>query len=208
MRFLSFVLFLTVSLLVVGAAAQAAEPLGTVERLQGTANATRAAAVLPLTEGTALERGDVLRTDVGARLRVSLRDGSVLTLGEEAELTLNDAVVPTESSPDGPFMDLISGAFRLVAAKVNQGEDRVVRTPVATIGIRGTDFWGGSLTTQMDVLVLEGAVAVTTQGGEVLLDDPGEGTHVPAADAPPEPVGRWGDAMVARAFATVTFEGE
>lgn len=203
MRLLPLVLILFCAL-----PASAAERLGEVVRVQGAAEAARGGAVVALAEGTAVERGDVLRTGDGARLRVTLRDGSLLTLGERAEMVLNDAVVPAEVSRNGPFLELVSGAFRLVAARVAEDEPRVVRTPVATIGIRGTDFWGGSLDYPLDVLVLEGAVAVTTAGGTVLLDEPGEGTHVPGPDAPPGPAGRWAEPMVARAVATVTFDGE
>lgn len=191
--------------------ADAAESLGTVGRLQGQAEAERAATVFALSEGESLRRGDLLRTGDGARLRVDLSDGSVLTLGERAELRLNDVVVPeAPAGDDGPFMELLSGAFRLVAAKISdsQAADRRVRTPVATIGIRGTDFWGGPLEGALDVLLLEGSVAVSTPQGSALLAAPGEGVVVPAEGAAPEPVRRWGQDKVDRAVATVTFEGD
>lgn len=186
----------------------AADPLGTVGRVQGQVEAVRAAQVLPLAVGDAVRRADLLRTGARARLQVDLVDGSVLTLGAEAVLQLNDVVVP-EAPADGPFMDLLSGAFRLVAAKVSDARaaDRRIRTPAATIGIRGTDVWGGPLDGALDVLVLEGAVAVSTPAGETLLG-PGQGTVVATAGAAPGPAVFWDEEKVGRAVATIRFAGD
>jgi hypothetical protein len=77
---------------------------------------------------------------------------------------------------------------------------------VATIGVRGTDFWGGfGLSDQgLDVLMLEGrGVYVQSEVGIVELDKPGLGTTVMPAEAP-APAKAWGDAKRARALATIT----
>jgi hypothetical protein len=69
-------------------------PVGTVEALVGTAVVTRRATgeALPLTVGVELFEADRVRTEVGARLRLRLRDGSVLTCGEATGLILEEAV--------------------------------------------------------------------------------------------------------------------
>ena len=69
-------------------------PLGTVEALVGTAVVTRQATgeALPLTVGAELFEADRVRTYVGARLRLRLRDGSVLTCGEATGLILDPAL--------------------------------------------------------------------------------------------------------------------
>jgi hypothetical protein len=82
-----------------------------------------------------------------------------------------------------------------------------VTTPVATIGIRGTDFWGGPIDEQaLGVFLIEGAVSVSNAAGEAILDQPGQGTNIGAPGAAPGPVTIWPQDKVDRAFATVTFQ--
>ena len=40
-------------------------------------------------------------------------------------------------------------------------------TPVADIGVRGTEFWGGPINAKYGVLLLEGEVTVSNQAGSV-----------------------------------------
>jgi len=57
----------------------------------------------------------------------------------------------------------------------------------------------------MDVFLIEGGVTVTTPGGTVVLDQPGQGTSVTAAgQAPAVPV-FWPSKLKEQAFATVSF---
>jgi len=90
------------------------------------------------------------------------------------------------------------------AAQTHRKEDWVITTPVATIGIRGTDFFGGPLDGALDIMVLSGLVEVSTEGGQVLLE-PRYGTVVSEpARAPSTPI-IWGAAKVQRAFSMVDF---
>jgi hypothetical protein len=84
--------------------------------------------------------------------------------------------------------------------------DVTVTTPVATVGIRGTDFWGGPIDDQFGVLLIEGAVSVSNAAGEQVLDTPGEGTNIAAPGAAPGEITFWPQDKVTRAFATVTFQ--
>jgi hypothetical protein len=82
-----------------------------------------------------------------------------------------------------------------------------VRTAVATIGVRGTDFWGGYGLTEngLDVLMLEGkGVYVQTEAGTVELDKAGLGTTVVAGGAPSASKGLGRRQKVQRAVATIT----
>ncbi len=102
---------------------------------------------------------------------------------------------------------MTAGAFRFVSGKLAglASDDMTVRTPSATIGIRGTDFWGGDIDASYGVFLFSGRVVVTTLGGAAVLDRPGTGTSVTDAAAAPGPVVTWPQAKVARAAATVTF---
>jgi len=102
----------------------------------------------------------------------------------------------------------VAGAFRFVSGQVSKlaRSDVNVTTPVATLGIRGTEFWGGPIDDQaLGVFLVEGAVRVSNARGMRTLRRPGEGTNIAARGRAPGPVTIWPQAKVDRALATVTF---
>jgi len=80
-------------------------------------------------------------------------------------------------------------------------------TPRSNIGVRGTDFWGGSLHEgAIDIALLEGehVLVVSNEFGSVEIITPGFGTTVYEGQAPSEPV-LWPEDMVAKAVATISY---
>ncbi|MBM3512733.1 MAG: FecR domain-containing protein [Alphaproteobacteria bacterium] len=100
-----------------------------------------------------------------------------------------------------------AGAFLTKTGAVGKAnpEDVAVRTPVVTIGIRGTQFWGGRLERDFEVLVLEGRVVVTNAAGPVELG-PNQTTAVIDANTAPAAASVMPDDRRTRAFATVQFQ--
>lgn len=175
--------------------------LGTISRIQGEARAAYGPDERNLLVGDSIYQNDTLRTGEDSRLLVRLTDGSDLTLGAKAGMLVSDVI----ASPDqdrGPVMSLLNGVFALAAVKTKGAE---IKTPVATIGIRGTKLWGGPLSGALDVLLLEGKIDVTTPQGSVTLDQAGQGTVISAAGQAPGAVGMWPESKVAKAVETVTF---
>ena len=83
----------------------------------------------------------------------------------------------------------------------------VVQTDTATIGIRGTTFWGGSLDGEFEVALLDGkGVYVETKAGRVDLTVKGDGTLIRDADTAPTPPSAWPQNKVDQALATVDFK--
>ena len=96
------------------------------------------------------------------------------------------------------------GALRFISATNKRANTQVVvRTPVAEIGIRGTDFWTGPIDGPFGVLLLDGAVTVSNPAGVVVLDQPGEGTNIAGPGSAPGPVTQWPQQKVDRALAAV-----
>lgn len=196
------------------AASARAEPAGIVTRLQGMAEAGPAGQFTPLGLGSPVEIGWELRTGEGARLEIRFADDTRLTLGENT-LMIVDAFVyrPMLLSGDVSF-GYVKGAFLVVSGGIASlpGKPLKVTTPVATIGIRGTTFWGGSLDALLDIMVLDGQVVVSNKAGSVEIAT-GEGTSLPAIGSrafpvipqPPPPPSRWAAERVARAIGTVSF---
>ena len=73
------------------------------------------------------------------------------------------------------------------------------------IAIRGTDVWGGPIDGAYGVFLIGGVVEVTTQAGTVVLDRPGTGTTLEAANAPPSEPVVWAGSKVDGAIAAISF---
>jgi hypothetical protein len=182
-----------------------AEPVGSVTRVRGACHAFAHGASRPLQPGAAVEPGDVLTTGDDARLEVRFDDATTLTLGASAEMTVDSFVYAPREERGRALFKLAAGAFLMETGAVGKlpGHPLSVTTPVATIGIRGTKFWGGELDRAFSVLLLDGAVTVTTAQGAVDLARPGVGTTL--VNGVPAPALEWSDDRRDRAFATVSF---
>ena len=86
-----------------------------------------------------------------------------------------------------------------------------MRTPVAIIGVRGTEVWGGfnllgAGDRTLDVVMLEGkGVFVETPTGMVDLLKAGDGTTVVDVGASPAPLKPWGEKKLQAAIESVSW---
>ena len=217
-------LYLVVAILAVPSAAWADDPAGTVEQVQAEAhaNAQRPPSRRLLQREDAVFDGETLTTGDTARLLVVLTGGTTLTLGANAVFTLDELVNPPAGHSHAFSLALETGAFLLRSGPETHLQ---VTTPVATIGIRGTEFWGELSADSLDVFLLEGVIEVRNEAGSQTLDTPGTGTSIaltpsrhqqgdattlqwqPAAPvaSPPSPPTVWEAERVTRAVATITF---
>lgn len=81
--------------------------------------------------------GDVIVSGPQSQLQVLLRDQSIFTVGSNARVTIDRFVIDTDRGAGGASASVARGAFRFVSGR---GGPRAgaVRTPVASIGVRGT----------------------------------------------------------------------
>ena len=192
--------------------------IGSVERQKGDASRAAAGESASLSVGSQLLEGDLVRTGEGSRLVIRFDDTSSLTLGENAEVAI-DAMIyePAGRTPElgAQSLKFVQGVFRYVSGKVSKSmPDQVaLNTPVATIGIRGTEFVFGEFTVGMPpgeshygFQVYQGAVEITSLGGAVTLDEPGEGTFLPPTGvAAPTPPSIWSAEAAAEARDALAF---
>jgi hypothetical protein len=189
-----------------GALAQ--DAIGSVSRIQGEASGTLNGTTEALDLDDSVFLNEVVSTGAEARLEVTFTDGTEVTLGENAELTL-DTFVFHPAADSGTVRFGIVGAFRFVSGQASKlaGSSVTVGTPVATVGIRGTEFWGGPIDDQtLGVFLIDGAVSVANPAGEQILSEPGQGTNILAPGDAPGEVTFWPQDKVDRAIATVTFQ--
>ena len=187
-------IFTVLLMLAAGAAAAAGRPDVVVEGVQMPAwveHASGARDALAL--DMKLTNKERVITGPGARALLRLADGSLVKLGENGILALDDLgqrkiklkEVMTAS------LDVLSGAFRYTTQalyKFRGERDVKVRLVTITVGIRGTDLWGKSDKTRDIACLIEGKVDVT-RGQEAFSMDKPLSFYVAPKDKPGEPVG-------------------
>ena len=125
-------------------AVQGAEAIGKITKVTGTAYIERKTVVKPLmiSLGMAVELGDQLKTRASSRVRVELKDGSVLSLGENAEIILEQFQLDEKKQERNALFNMAIGKLRVFTkeiAKLKKTNFRI-KTPTALVGVRGTLF--------------------------------------------------------------------
>jgi len=148
---------------------------------------------------------DELRTGADARLQVIFLDDTVLTLGEHASVLIDRYVFDPDQGIGETVLQATKGAFRFATGRIKELSDRkiAISTPVADIGVRRTEFWGGPLNAKYGVLLLDGEVIVSNQAGRVSLSKAGQGTDIPSPLDPPGRPSAWPAEKIARAVESV-----
>lgn len=173
----------------------------------GSNHALRAGQQVSLQRAAPINTGDELNTGAGARLVVKFNDGTVLTLGENTQLLLNDWQYNNKAQDNHAGFKLGAGVFRMITGAITQqaNPDLNIETPIGSIGVRGTDFWGGYLDPDaIDVILLEGEhkIEVSNALGSVLIASPGYGVTMKQGAAPAQPI-KWGSQKLQRAVQTI-----
>lgn len=192
-------------LLAAGKAA-AADIIGNATGLKPEAGARLEGEARILAVGAELHRDEQVWTRSGGRLDITFADGSRVTLGENARLVLDEFVLPADGGAGSHVLRSVTGAFRFVGGAVDRskpGATKIV-TPVATMTVRGTEFFAGPIDGTFGVFVYHGEVAVANGAGSVTLKD-GEGTSLTRSSIAPTAPKLWGTAKIARAEKLIGF---
>ncbi|HEX9080096.1 MAG TPA: FecR family protein [Desulfuromonadaceae bacterium] len=159
-----------------------------VKKLDGT---TRV-----LTRNSTVEEGDTLITEKRTYARIRFIDSSDVTL-RPGTLFKVERFAYDEKAPkgDSAVMSLVKGGLRSVTGKIGKRGNQdayEMKTPSATIGVRGTAYGAtfcqggecGKLPAGLYVDVAEGKIVVTNKGGAQLFTA-GQFGFVPSLHAPP-----------------------
>lgn len=121
------------------AAAQAQESVGVNSAIRNTVRTQSAgeSALRPAVLRGQVRVGDVFVSGAQSQLQVLLRDRSIFTVGSNARVTIDRFVIDTDRSAGGASASVARGAFRFVSGR-SGARSGAVRTPVASIGVRGT----------------------------------------------------------------------
>lgn len=194
-------MFRAVAIFLLAVAAASAD-VGIVTKFQGNpAEAVRHNSNLPVEIGFSVEMLDKLIT-ANSRMAITFEDDTRVELTEQSQLTIDDFVYDPVTSTGQMAMNVMSGTVQIASGRLAQNSrDNVnIKTPTATIAIRGTDFSmtvdeiGRSLIVLLpscDDATLDqdecpsGAIEVSTQAGSVILDSAFESTLVVDASTMP-----------------------
>lgn len=124
------------------ACAGAAEYAGVVKTSRGAAAVERAGGQVALTPGTPVNPGDRIVTGSDGYVGLTLRDDTLLTLGPDGVLVLDEYGFDPKTH-DGSFLaSLTKGVLSVVTGLIarRSPESFVVKTRISTMGVRGTEF--------------------------------------------------------------------
>jgi ferric-dicitrate binding protein FerR (iron transport regulator) len=162
----------------VSAAPQAAgQRAGEVSRVIPAVSIARSGKTITASAKTAVDWQDLVNTQVNARARIALDDGSVLNVGSESSMK----VVKHDAGAQQTELELTYGKLRTQAQKIAKPDGKFeVRTPAGVAGVVGTDFFVAFDTTTgtMNVIAFEGLVKVCNLAGVCVLVKAGQMTSV------------------------------
>lgn len=86
--------------------------------------------------------GDLLVTGARGRAQIRMRDGALIDLKPRSEIEIESYREATADEAGSAVLGFLRGAMRTITGAIGRGGDDEYRmnTPVATVGIRGTDY--------------------------------------------------------------------
>lgn len=115
-----------------------------------------------LTVHDQVQWNDQLQTNNTGRLRLNLRDGSILSLGANSQMR----VIQHNAAAQQTTLELLFGRLRSQVVKLTQPNSKFeVRTPTSVAGVIGTDFLLIATADRTTLVVFSGVVQITPLNG-------------------------------------------
>ncbi|KZN36525.1 hypothetical protein N480_17650 [Pseudoalteromonas luteoviolacea S2607] len=157
---------------------------------------------------SAIYNNDLIVTGDKARAQIKFSEGTILTLGADTQFSVLEFNHGTQHQTPNATLEFVTGAFRVVTGEITKvaRPNFKIKTPMGSIGIRGTDFWGGNLYSQetIDVILLdsEHPIIIENQFGRVVITEPGTGSTLRQGEAPSQPE-KWSEQKLQDAVKTI-----
>jgi hypothetical protein len=139
---------------------------------------------------------DNVRTGNG-RLSITFLDDSTVSLTERSSVVIDEYIFNPDPSRSRLALNMASGTASFLTGALGRiNSDRIsIRTPVATVAIRGTFFTThvSEIGETMVILLPDengeasGEIVVTSMAGEVVMNEPWQATAVTVSESPPTP---------------------
>lgn len=184
-----------VALLLLISATPALANIGSINQLKGNGKVVRRTTTIGARPQLPIQQMDRVQTGNG-RLEIKFVDDSTVKVTEHSKLVIDDFVYSGKPSTSRMSLKFASGTVRFATGKGIAKPNINLRTPTATISVRGTDFtstvddFGKSLI----ILLPEedgsvGEITVSNAAGSVILNRAFQATIISTYDsAPSKPV--------------------
>lgn len=182
--------------------------VGSISEFKGGGTVKRGARVTPAAPGSGIEKNDTVSTNSQGRFKITFVDATTVNITQNSRLLIDDFVYDGNNKSKGRLgLKLALGTARYTSGAIAHGNARGVgiRTPTATIAVRGTDFvmsvdeagrstvvlvpecYNDKDITKINFECPAGAIDVMTAAGVVSLTKPFQATVVENSYAPPAP---------------------
>jgi hypothetical protein len=137
-----------------------------------------------ITTGTYIYADEVVRTGPTGKAQMLFADRTNLAIAPMTEIRLDKFVYDPSGGAQGDVVLVATeGSFRFITGLLPH-ENYQIKTPVATMGIRGTEFIVVITSAGIQVQVLSGEVVITTISGQVVTLMAGQLVSVNAQGVP------------------------
>lgn len=132
---------------------------------------TNNAGSYPLEKGAAVSAGDTVITGEDGRVQMRFGDGGLVSLMPNSQFAVEEYSQPTASNEGSVSVNLLKGGMRALSGSIGKKDQDSykLKTDVATLGIRGTQFVVVMDGATMRVHVGQGSVALFNDFGELLV---------------------------------------
>jgi len=166
--------------------------VGKVTEQTGPTEILRNKKSIPSSVNTSVEMNDAIST-ARAKAQLTFEDKTTVKLTEHSKIIIDDFVYDPKKGAGKLGMKMALGTARYASGQIakNNPQQVAIKTPTASIAVRGTDFsmtvdeLGRSLVMLLpscdDKGCVTGAIEVSTYAGVVLLDVPYQATLVNSA---------------------------
>ena len=174
--------------------------VGKVTEQTGPTEITRNKKSIPSSLNTGVEMNDTVST-AKARAELTFEDKTTVKLTEHSKMIIDDFVYDPKKGSGKLALNMALGTARYASGQIakNNPQQVAIKTPTASIAVRGTDFsmtvdeLGRSLVVLLpscdDKGCVTGAIEVSNLAGVVLLDVPYQATMVNSTyTMPTEPI--------------------
>jgi hypothetical protein len=147
----------------------AAQPVGQAVAVVQNAQLTAGGRTGVLQEGSPVTLGDVIQTDGRGVAQLVFADQTRIAVGPNSRLVVQEVLFRQQGTAQRFVVDAVSGSFRFISGQ-SPSSSYAIRTPTATMAIRGTSFdlaVGGARGT--DLVLFEGEVEMCPPAGRCAI---------------------------------------
>lgn len=176
--------------------------IGTItEQLNTPPSIQRQKTTLDGKKGTAVEMNDAVKTAAG-KVGITFEDNTRVQVNENSKLVIDDFVYDPKKGTGKVALNMAMGTVRYASGQIakNNPQQVALNTPTATVSVRGTDFTAtvdeiGASTfillpscpndrpsrnlKDIESNCVTGEIVVTSDAGQVILNQPFQATRVP-----------------------------